>query len=157
MRVILLLAGLLIVFCVVRFRNRKATKSKTARKNSKQQQEALDEFKRRAEKIRVPLRECEVISNSHTEEMLRSHNYRVQALDSLYDDGSSNIRKVNITQSRILFEAKNGTEEITYASPVIGMDRTTLLLKLDLQNETTLYVDRSDAGKFYFDLEFLKL
>lgn len=135
----------------------KTAGGKAAHVDPRKRQQEMDEFKLRAEKIRVPLRECEVISNSHTEEMLRSHNHRVQALDSLYDNGSSNIRKVDITQSRILFKAKSGTEEMTYASPVVEMDRTTLLLKLDLQNETTLYVDRNDAGKFYFDLEFLKV
>lgn len=115
----------------------------------------LEDFKQRARKVKVNLRECEVLSNSYSEDHLKSNNWRVQALDSLTGDGLSNVQQVNVNQSRVVFNTQFGAQKLAYSSPAISMDRTTLLLKLDIQNETTLYVDPGDQSKYYFDLEFL--
>jgi hypothetical protein len=115
----------------------------------------LEEFKLRARKIKIDLRECEVITNSYSEDRLKNNDWRLQAFDSLRGDGLSNVEQVQLNQSRVIFNTVHGTEKIAYASPAVTLDRTTLLLKLDIQNTTTLYVDPADVSKYYFDLEFL--
>ncbi len=115
----------------------------------------LEEFKLNANQVKVPLRECKVVSNSHSEPILKSGSWRVQALDSLYGDGSSNTKQVNVNQSQIIFRITEGLVHYDYVSPVVLIDQITLLFKLDFQNETILYIDKTDKSKYYFDLEFL--
>jgi hypothetical protein len=115
----------------------------------------VEEFKKRAMKITVAFRECEVLSNSYQEDQLKHTGYRVQALDSLYGDGLSNVARVTINQSQIVFKTLIGATEKIFVSVPIAMERVTLLLKLDAQQETTLYLAPDNSGRYYFDLEFL--
>jgi archaellin len=112
-------------------------------------------FKQNAQQVKVDLRACKVVSTSHTETVLKSGSWQVQALDILYGDDSANQEQVNVSKSQIVFRITEGNVNYDYVSPVIFMDKTTLLFKLDMQDSTVLYIDRKDRAKYYFDLEFL--
>jgi hypothetical protein len=116
----------------------------------------LEEFKSIARKVNVPLQDCKVLSNSFVQDELKSHNWRIQALDSLSGDGMSNVRQVNVQQSQLVYRIPEGQVNYDYASSVIYMERTTLLMKIEMQKETTLFIDGNDRSKYYFDLEFLE-
>ena len=116
----------------------------------------------------VDLRNCEI----------REHNYRdwkePYGSDSLLlsagvapglhhllnnlEYGSDNPQLSDVTQTVILFQYPNTRTGQTekFLSPVLPKDRVTLTFYLDQQQQTTLYVDKTNRSLYYFDLDFLK-
>lgn len=115
----------------------------------------FEAFKEKAEKIQVDLLQCEVVSNSYSVEELKHRDYRLQALDSLYGNGLSNVRTKNVNQSQLVFTTIIGGENYRFVSPVVTMDRASLMFRMDAQKHTTLYIDSNNTAEYYFDLEFL--
>jgi hypothetical protein len=68
----------------------------------------LEEFKSKARKVIIPLQDCKVLSNSFVQDELKSHNWRIQALDSLAGDGMANVRQVNVEQSQLVYRITEG-------------------------------------------------
>ncbi|MNY24735.1 hypothetical protein D3C86_1584720 [compost metagenome] len=70
-------------------------------------------------------------------------------------NATRNVETVQVNQSVFIFHYDYGGQLDRFISPVLPFDRTTLLFKFGRQKETTLYIDRSNTRRYYFDLEFL--
>jgi hypothetical protein len=114
----------------------------------------IDRFKQSADKIKVNLSDCEIISNNYTEQVEKVKSYKAQALDSIYDSGK-NIEQVDINQTVIVYKTTQYGQKEQFNSSTINKDRITLNFLLAKHKETYLYVDRNNRQKYYFDIEFL--
>lgn len=108
------------------------------------------------EKITVSFSNCEVINNNYFEEETISSDHTVQFYDGLNDDGQSNTTRVEVNQSMIVFRHVVNGKPFRFVSPMLPFDRVTLLWKLEMRKETTLYYDKENPRNFYFDLRFLE-
>lgn len=130
----------------------------------KEQQQLIGELKRSGRQIKVNLSHCEVKENSYIEEREKygTENYfatsgierNIQALNALTDE-TRNVQRVQVNQAVLIYHHEEEGQSRRFVSGVLPFERTTLLMKLVLQKETTLYIDREDPSKYYFDLEFL--
>ncbi|MFC4230805.1 hypothetical protein ACFOW1_02810 [Parasediminibacterium paludis] len=129
-------------------------------------QKQIADLKENGNKIRVDFSQCEIKENNYTEEQdkfetpneLFSFGYgqEIQVLDA-FTKPSHNVEQIQINQSIIFFNYQNnqtGQEEI-FVSRVINKDRVTLMFHLEQQKSTTLFVDKINRKKYYFDLAFL--
>lgn len=139
---------------------------------NKEQQDAerieklIGDIKTNGEKIVVDLAKCDIKQNDYVEEREKygTGNYvttldierDIQAWDAL-TDSTRNTKKVQVNQAVLIFNNNHNGKTERFVSRVIPFDRVTLLFKLDAQKETTLYVDRNDRNKYYFDLDFLSV
>jgi hypothetical protein len=114
----------------------------------------IDRFKQSADKIKVNLSDCEILSNNYTEQVEKVKSYKAQALDSIYDSGK-NIEQVDINQTVIVYKTTQYGQKEQFNSSTINKDRITLNFLLAKHKETYLYVDRNNRQKYYFDIEFL--
>ncbi|MFN9998232.1 MAG: hypothetical protein ACK52X_01265, partial [bacterium] len=80
----------------------------------------------------------------------------IQAWNAL-TDSTRNTERVQVNQAVLIFENSHNGKTEKFVSRVIPFDRVTLLFKLDNQKEISLYVDKNDRSKYYFDLEFLSM
>jgi hypothetical protein len=119
------------------------------------------------EKVKVNLTDCEIKENNYTEERNRYGNENelltldierdIQALNAITGDSMRNIEFVNVVQTVIIFyfdKLVTGRKE-KFISRVIPKDKITLMIYLDKQKDTFLYIDKVDREKYYFDLDFL--
>jgi hypothetical protein len=143
-----------IILVIIGFRLFITSKSKHVQQLEKSFQEEIDRLKHYGEKINVDFKDCEIISSNYYKEVPKSSNYRVQALDSIYDSSRS-VENVEINQSRITYQDKNLSYDYIFISPLINKDNITLSFTLDKYKKTTIYVDKKDKSLYYFDLEFL--
>lgn len=127
----------------------------------------IDHLKTNGDRIRVDLNSCDIRGHDYREakaahgadnllvDLTVSAEFRA-LMNHLDDPGGTGMQ--NVQQSVIVFSRvnpKTGTTE-RFLSPIIAKDKITLLFYLDRQKQTTLYVDKSDRGLYYFDLDFLK-
>jgi hypothetical protein len=125
----------------------------------------IDDIKMNGEKIKVDLSMCDIKQNNYVEEKEKydAGNYstilnierEIQAWHAL-TDSTKNTERVQVNQAVIIFSNCYYGKTEKFVSRVVPFDRVTLLFKLDSQKETTLYVDKNDRSKYYFDLEFLR-
>jgi predicted membrane protein len=126
----------------------------------------IADLKENGERIKVDLTKCEIKENNFTEEKEKyagtntltylDIERQIQMWNAI-GDATRNTELVNINQSVIIFTHNNSRQgkTETFVSRIIPKDRTTLLFKLDTHKETTLYVDKQDRQKYYFELDFL--
>ena len=115
------------------------------------------EFKRlveHGEQITVDLKQCKIVSSNYTEELPRSSSERIQWLDSLSSNNTL-TEQVEFNQTQVIYTLDDLTGTRVFISPVIEKDKATLSFLLDLQRETTIYVDVQNPEIYYFDLSFL--
>ncbi len=114
------------------------------------------------ERIVVDLTQCEIKQHTYSEERNLYDDSgiggRMQAMNAMGGFHMHNIENIQIVQSVFIFHyAKHSTaEQEKFISPVISKDRVTLMIYLDKQRETMLYVDKSNRKEYYFDLQFLQ-
>ena len=133
----------------------------------KQITEIIKDLKENGEKIIVDLNKCELKSNSYTEERERYGHQNelltlglereIQSLNAMGGGSMRNIEQVEILQTVIIYSKLNSKTGVTekFISRVINKDETTLSFYLDRQKQTTLYVDKTNRQRYYFDLDFL--
>ncbi len=112
------------------------------------------------EKIEVDLTKCEIKENAYSEEVGNDYEVQMgmintQLLDSIYDNDRA-TKSIEIDQTRLVFSyIHNGADE-KFISPIIPKSAFDLNIKIYLHKTTSLYVDKNDRARYYFDLDFLK-
>ena len=126
----------------------------------------IEDLKANSDKIYVDLLQCEIKENNYTEEQdklgksngLLTYGFEqeIQLLDAL-SRPKRNFEEAQINQTVIIYNYQNnrtGKAE-KFVSRIINKDRITLSFYLEKQNNTTLYVDKVNRDRYYFDLAFL--
>ncbi len=112
------------------------------------------------EMISVDLSKCEIKENNYSVEGDNDYEFQIggidtQLLDSIYDNDRA-TKSVEIDQTRLIFSyIHNGIYE-KYISPIIPRTADDLRIKIFLHKTTSLYVDKNDRKRYYFDMSFLK-
>lgn len=117
----------------------------------------IDKFKLRADQIKVNLNSCKIKTNNYTEQIEEDDSYRPQLLNSLSDYTKKEMKHTTVYQSVLIYETDVFGQKAAYYSPTIYMDEISLKILLDREKETSIYVDRDNRNKYYFDLEFLRI
>jgi hypothetical protein len=131
--------------------------------DKKQIREMINQLKENGEKIHVELSKCEVKSNDYSEEqdkfstgiLATSYENDIQAWNTVLGDEMANVKTVDTYQSVLIYKHNYMRNDRTFISGIIPTEHTTLLFKLDNQKTTSIYVDKNDPTKYYFDLDFL--
>jgi len=106
-------------------------------------------------KVPVDLTKCVIKSNNWTDEVERYDIPRVAFLNEVSGDSDKNVEMVESNLSRIAYSCDFNGKHSTFFSPPIAKDKTTIMILLEMQKETAIYVDRDDSRRYYFDLEFI--
>jgi len=130
--------------------------------------ETINGLKNNGERIQVDLSQCEIKEHNYMEEKDKyGHNNEfltlniekeIQGWNILSGDGWRNVEQVQIRQSVLIYEKQNPRNGMVerFVTRVIPKDKVTLSFYLDKQKKTTLYVDKENRERYYFDLDFLK-
>jgi hypothetical protein len=119
----------------------------------------LEKFAKYVEKLPVDLSRCEIRSNDYTEfedgfkEDAPPPEKQMQV--QVWDDLSTGARMVDVHRSVLVYRHFYHGRNETFISPPIPLEKETLLFKLAMHNETTIYIDRRNRKRYYFDIEFL--
>lgn len=135
--------------------------------NIKKVGELVADLKANGEKIKVDLSQCELKENHYSEEKAKyGHENElltfdiereIQLMNGLGGGSHRNIKQVQVIQTVILYtmdNARTGQKE-RFVSRVIPKDKVTLSFYLDKQKFSTLYIDKNNRERYYFDLDFL--
>ncbi len=134
-----------------------------------QDRERLDkliaELRENGEKIKVDFSKCDIKTNDYTEEqpqygskidfLTLDLERSIQTWNAISGDDDKNIKQVEVYQSVLVFKNERNGKTETFISRIIPKERATLMFKLSDKKETTLYVDKKNRSRYYFDLEFL--
>ncbi|MDI3321463.1 hypothetical protein [Pinibacter soli] len=143
------------------------TPSSEVQSHQKRLMEAIRDIKENGEKIMVDLTQCELKEHSYVEEREKnngSDNIMLHAIEiNMYGWGAISAydiqkpEQVQVNQTVIIFSRDNSRTGHTdrFVSRVIPRDKVTLGFYLIQQKQTTLYVDKSNPARYYFDLDFL--
>ncbi len=127
----------------------------------------ISDLKENGDKIRVDLTKCQLREHNYTEERDRDgHKNELLTLDiereiqgwnALGGGAMRNVEQVQVTQTVIIYSYLNNRTGKTekFISRVVPKDKISLTFYLDKQIETTLYVDKTNRERYYFDLDFL--
>ncbi|GAB2677801.1 hypothetical protein GCM10027036_34410 [Flavihumibacter cheonanensis] len=133
----------------------------------KQVRDVISDLKVNGDKIKVDLTKCELKEHNYTEErekyghknelLTLDIEREIQGWDALSGGAMRNVEQVQVTQTVIIYSYLNNRTGQTekFISRVIPKDKITLTFYLDKQKETTLYVDKTNRERYYFDLDFL--
>ena len=143
------------------------TPTATDIKIQKQIVKAILDLKQHGYKIQVDLSQCEIKEHNYREQRERSDysdellaldfERKIQDWNSMSRSWVPDVEHVNVNQTVIIYnhhhELSGKVEK--FVSRIILKDKLTLLFYFDRQKYTTLYVDKKNRNKYYFDLEFL--
>ena len=129
------------------FKNFFASVSKAQVSDITSQQKLLETT---GEKIIIDIDNCDFKTNNFEEEIAPSNfkSLDAQLIDGLFSP-ESNYQTEEINQTRIIYHNK-GSEK--FISQVFLMDEVTLQFHV-IKNEITLFVDKLDRTKYFFDLK----
>ena len=116
------------------------------------------DLKETGEQIKVDLSICEIKENDYSEMRLPDGTREADLSDfeaNSYSE-SAGEKLTEIDQTQFVFTHERNGHIEKFVSPVIPRTGDDLKIKLYLQKTTTLYVDKTDRSKYYFDLGFLK-
>jgi hypothetical protein len=119
------------------------------------QDQLINDLKTQGDRIPADFNSCEIRGHEYTD-VDSPDEFQITSLHYIPIAGDPGQR--NIRQSVFIFSYTNtrsGQTEKFY-SPIIPKDETTLSFYLDRQKQTTLYVDKTNRERYYFDLDFLK-
>lgn len=128
----------------------------------KKRKEALAEFIRAAEKIKMNAEECEVLSGYDKivddgeipAPLLRGDGGTYMALAFLPEEAPQ--PDVHVESCILAFRTTYKGQEKRFTSQRIYKNRQTLEFLIANQKTIDLYVDKNDPGKYWFDLRFLE-
>ena|ERR1044072_2007283 len=146
---IYLFAGfLLIIFSLIFLRSAHNERKKKLRKQKNKVSEG--EFI----KIKVDLNACKIIDNKY---FIKENIYASNTINLLnvLNDSSKNVRIKEIVQARIIYNYLHNGLAITFVSPIINKDKSTLFYLLEKQKYTYIYLNKNDFNDYIFDLDFL--
>jgi hypothetical protein len=132
-------------------------------KSRKELEKTITELRMNGDKISVDFSQCEIKENNYLVENDKSDYVpsRTNIIEGfatlLKKSGDLRPDQTEVEQSVLIYLHQNqttGTVE-RFISPVISKDKISLSFYLDQQKQTTLYVDKKDRSKYYFDLVFL--
>lgn len=112
-----------------------------------------ERIKKEAVKINVPFDDCKVTERKSYTTVPASNDYTAQGLSSVFDSRNAEITTENVF-STIEVEVEVGGGTKTFVIYNLPFDRDTLLLKLYMQKEITIYYNKS-MDDCLFDLSFL--
>jgi hypothetical protein len=125
----------------------------------------IDSCKKNGDCFTVDLTKCRITEHSYTSEHESRTFFEDIAITDLERfmpdeenvvwDKTSKVKMDNIIQSVIIYEQEVNGVHRKFVSQIINKDKATLMFLLDEQMKTTIYYDRSDPSKCYFDLDFL--
>jgi hypothetical protein len=125
-----------------------------SQKSKNTDQKEFESFKANATKIKVSLKDYEIKSNSWTDEIIIARNKYNAAWNQVTGNPDRNIQKISRNVNHVTLKIKYWGKTIDY-NFYVEKDTKTLTVLFEVQQETTLYVDRNDPDKKYLDLEFL--
>ncbi|WP_160144150.1 hypothetical protein [Chryseolinea soli] len=114
----------------------------------------LAHFKTNSIRIPVDLSQCTVTANTWTQVREEKTNKEI-LFNELIGDSFENRETDNIAVSLVKYTTTVQGQRRTFTSAPVAKDKTTLLMLLEMQKETNIYIDR-DGKYYYFDLEFLE-
>lgn len=133
----------------------------------KQISETISDLKANGDKIPVDLSHCEIKEHNYIEErekyghsnelLTLDFERQIQGWNAIGGGSMRNVEQVQVIQTVLVYNyqnPRNGKLE-TFISRVIPKDKISLSFYLDRQKQTTLYVDKINRDKYYFDLDFL--
>lgn len=121
----------------------------------------VKDLKENGEKLMVDLDACEIKENHYYQEPDNFKNATdielVTATDLvyLYNKFNSPPTDNQTLQSVAVFKTNYKGKDRTFYSPTIAKDKDNLLFKFLAQKKTTIYIDKNDSDKYYFDIEFI--
>ncbi|MFT3702624.1 MAG: hypothetical protein QM802_09650 [Agriterribacter sp.] len=142
------------------------TPSPAASKTQKQLASIIADLKNNGEKISVDLTQCELKEQNYVKEKEK----KTSGYDTLlmFDDEwhtgdfsallpTNNVEQVQVVETVIIFSTMNNRtgETERFVSRTIPKDKITVAFYLEQQRQTTLYVDKTNRERYYFDLDFL--
>jgi hypothetical protein len=142
------LAGVGIILALTTFRRKKVDKYISAWKEN---------LRLNGEKIIVDLERCEVKANFYYEEVAKVHSTEAQAYNALIGQSYRNVEQQSRNSAVIVFRytlPRTGKEQV-FVSPLLRKDKVSLGFLLAEKKETNIYVNRADAGDYFFDVDFL--
>jgi hypothetical protein len=116
----------------------------------------LLDLKRHGVQIPVDLTKCKIKSNQWTSETRRYHHPRVEFLNEISGHGDKNVERMESNVSIVEYTTKVSGRTRTFRSNPVGKDKISLTMLLEMQKETTIYLDPKNKRIYYFDLEFLE-
>ncbi len=124
-------------------------------RSGKERPRMLSELKTTGREIKVDLTRCKIKSNSWTVVKERNRGgYKDQAITALIDP-ELNVQHVRFESSIVEYSTTVDGRRRIFRSPPISRDKQTLHFLLEVQKETSIYIDRDMPRYYYFDLEFL--
>jgi len=156
-----------IIMYIIGYRIIKYGPSFRKQKALKRLQEIISDLKENGEKIVVDLSKCEIRENNYYENEeewddidsadFLSLNFARQ-FNFLNQLAYNPIRAKDgeIDQTELLYVHNHKGVEEKFHSNVIPRSSDDLRIKLYLVKTTSLYVDKKDRSRYYFDLDFLK-
>lgn len=114
----------------------------------------LADFKKNSQRINVDLSQCTIVGNSWRQVREEKTNKEI-LFNELIGDSFENREADDIAVSLISYTTTIHGERRKFTSPPVAKDKTTLLMLLEMQKETTIYID-NNSRYYYFDLEFLE-
>lgn len=122
----------------------------------------ISDLKANGALIKVNLNECEIKDHTYleTQEPDNGKGFPEDIMDitSYFQglDARTREKKMQeIHQSIVIYKSIYNGRPRRFISRVIFKDRATLSFLFDNQKETTLYIDKTNPARYYFDLDFL--
>lgn len=115
----------------------------------------LSSFKENAVKVKVNLDECEILTNNYVKENSPSDYNSVSIFDLFNSNDASNGNQ-ELSQSVIVYKKELNNAIITYYSPVVYKDASTLRFHMGSQKHTYIYINKDNPESYFFDISFLE-
>ena len=120
----------------------------------------IKNLKEDGDRIKVDLNLCDLKQNDYFEEP----DYYKNATEAelmlaadyvyLYNKFKYGSIDKHVYQTVVTYTANYKGKEMKFISPTIGKDKTNLLFKFSIKKDTTIYIDKDDSTKYYFDIDF---
>lgn len=146
---IMLLVGSILIGMTPTYRQQKA---------SEESKNFVADIKQNGEKILVDLAKCEIKENDYSEMRLPDGRREADLSDfeAMGRGEAAGEKLTEIDQTVLVYTYEYNGKEEKFRSEIIPKTEEDIRIPLYLQKTTTLYVDKTDRSKYYFDLEFLK-
>jgi len=148
-----LLVGLVLIILSIYYFFVLKSKNK---KEAKESNRVKDDLIRYGDHIKVNLDidNLKILSNKWQEEIIVD-NSRYAFINNLTGNSDKNVDTIEVIYSAFLIEVPYKGEKFEILVNTL-LDSVTLKMKLTIQKETSLYIDRNNQSRYYLDLDFLE-
>lgn len=118
---------------------------------------SIDDLISNGNKIVVQFDDCEIKTRSYFDkETTESFPSRIEMWDGLYDPNRSHEGREKVV-SVIVYQHKDASgKTIEFRSDVVEMPVEYLCLAIKNKKSTTIFVDKKNVNRYYFDIRFLR-